>query len=298
MASATFSVPKPSLQGFTEFSGLRSSSASLPFGKKLSSDEFVSAITFQTSAMGSSGGYRKGVTEAKLKVAINGFGRIGRNFLRCWHGRKDSPFDVIAINDTGGVKQASHLLKYDSTLGIFDADVKPSGDAALSVDGKIIKVVSNRNPSLLPWKELGIDIVIEGTGVFVDREGAGKHIEAGAKKVIITAPGKGDIPTYVVGVNADAYNPDEPIISNASCTTNCLAPFVKVLDQKFGGRSRLVRRSQIDTTRATSGCRCGEVALGAGATSPCRSRRSLRSVDGERVHGVAPVGRSHALLVQ
>ncbi|KAJ4877908.1 Eukaryotic peptide chain release factor subunit 1-3 [Raphanus sativus] len=137
-------------EGFTEFSGLRSSSASLPLGKKLSSDEFVSAITFQTSAIGSSGGYRKGVTEAKLTVAINGFGRIGRNFLRCWHGRKDSPLDIIAINDTGGVKQASHLLKYDSTLGIFDADVKPSGDAALSVDGKIIQVVSNRNPSLLP----------------------------------------------------------------------------------------------------------------------------------------------------
>uniref|UniRef100_M4E8W3 glyceraldehyde-3-phosphate dehydrogenase (NADP(+)) (phosphorylating) n=1 Tax=Brassica campestris TaxID=3711 RepID=M4E8W3_BRACM len=243
MALATFSVPKPSLQGFTDFSGLRSSSASLPFGKKLSSDEFVSAVTFQTSAMGSSGGYRKGVTEAKLKVAINGFGRIGRNFLRCWHGRKDSPFDVIAINDTGGVKQASHLLKYDSTLGIFDADVKPSGDAALSVDGKIIKVVSNRNPSLLPWKELGIDIVIEGTGVFVDREG--------------------DIPTYVVGVNADAYNPDEPIISNASCTTNCLAPFVKVLDQKFGiikgtmttthsytGDQRLLDASHRDLRRA------------------------------------------------
>ncbi|KAH0923871.1 hypothetical protein HID58_023889 [Brassica napus] len=203
MALATFSVPKPSLQGFTDFSGLRSSSASLPFGKKLSSDEFVSAVTFQTSAMGSSGGYRKGVTEAKLKVAINGFGRIGRNFLRCWHGRKDSPFDVIAINDTGG------------------------------------------------------------TGVFVDREGAGKHIEAGAKKVIITAPGKGDIPTYVVGVNADAYNPDEPIISNASCTTNCLAPFVKVLDQKFGiikgtmttthsytGDQRLLDASHRDLRRA------------------------------------------------
>ncbi|CAN7125024.1 unnamed protein product, partial [Brassica rapa subsp. narinosa] len=205
MASATFSVPKPSLQGFTEFSGLRSSSASLPFGnKKLSSDEFVSAVTFQTSAVSSLGGYRKGVTEAKLKVAINGFGRIGRNFLRCWHGRKDSPFDVIAINDTGGVKQASHLLKYDSTLGIFDADVKPSGDAALSVDGKIIKIVSNRNPSLLPWKRLSLQLQAK------------------------------DIPTYVVGVNADAYNPDEPIISNASCTTNCLAPFVKVLDQKFG----------------------------------------------------------------
>lgn len=259
MASVTFSVPK----GFTEFSGLRSSSASLPFGKKLSSDEFVSIVSFQTSAMGSSGGYRKGVTEAKLKVAINGFGRIGRNFLRCWHGRKDSPLDIIAINDTGGVKQASHLLKYDSTLGIFDADVKPSGETAISVDGKIIQVVSNRNPSLLPWKELGIDIVIEGTGVFVDREGAGKHIEAGAKKVIITAPGKGDIPTYVVGVNADAYSHDEPIISNASCTTNCLAPFVKVLDQKFGiikgtmttthsytGDQRLLDASHRDLRRA------------------------------------------------
>lgn len=174
------------------------------------------------------------MVEAKLKVAINGFGRIGRNFLRCWHGRKDSPLDVVAINDTGGVKQASHLLKYDSTLGIFDADVKPAGDRAISVDGKIIQVVTDRNPANLPWKALGIDIVIEGTGVFVDREGAGKHIQAGAKKVLITAPGKGDIPTYVVGVNADTYSHDEPIISNASCTTNCLAPFVKVLDQKFG----------------------------------------------------------------
>ncbi|OAY85909.1 Glyceraldehyde-3-phosphate dehydrogenase GAPA1, chloroplastic [Ananas comosus] len=175
------------------------------------------------------GGYKKGVTEAKLKVAINGFGRIGRNFLRCWHGRKDSQLEVIAINDTGGVKQASHLLKYDSTLGIFDADVKPEGDSAISVDGK----------------------------------GAGKHISAGAKKVLITAPGKGDIPTYVVGVNADTYAPDEPIISNASCTTNCLAPFVKVLDQKFGiikgtmttthsytGDQRLLDASHRDLRRA------------------------------------------------
>jgi glyceraldehyde-3-phosphate dehydrogenase (NADP+) (phosphorylating) len=167
-------------------------------------------------------------------VAINGFGRIGRNFLRCWHGRDDSPLDVIAINDTGGVKQASHLLKYDSTLGTFDADVKPVGDDGISVDGKVIKVVSDRNPSNLPWGELGIDLVIEGTGVFVDREGAGKHIQAGAKKVLITAPGKGDIPTYVVGVNADHYNPDEPIISNASCTTNCLAPVAKVLQDLCG----------------------------------------------------------------
>ncbi|KAJ9132927.1 hypothetical protein P3X46_033745 [Hevea brasiliensis] len=266
MASATLAVAKPSLQGngkgFQEFSGLRNSAAFLPFAKK-TSDDFLSVVAFKTSTVGSSnGGYRKTAAEAKLKVAINGFGRIGRNFLRCWHGRKDSPLDVIAINDTGGVKQASHLLKYDSTLGIFEADVKPAEDG-ISVDGKVIKVVSNRNPINLPWKDLGIDLVIEGTGVFVDREGAGKHIQAGAKKVLITAPGKGDIPTYVVGVNADAYNPDEPIISNASCTTNCLAPFVKVLDQKFGiikgtmttthsytGDQRLLDASHRDLRRA------------------------------------------------
>ncbi|KAJ9189808.1 hypothetical protein P3X46_001061 [Hevea brasiliensis] len=266
MASATLSVAKPSLQGngkgFQEFSGLRNSPAFLPYAKK-TPDDFLSLVAFQTSAVGSSnGGYRKTAAEAKIKVAINGFGRIGRNFLRCWHGRKDSPLDVIAINDTGGVKQASHLLKYDSTLGIFEADVKPAEDG-ISVDGKVIKVVTDRNPINLPWKDLGIDLVIEGTGVFVDRDGAGKHIQAGAKKVLITAPGKGDIPTYVVGVNADAYSPDEPIISNASCTTNCLAPFVKVLDQKFGiikgtmttthsytGDQRLLDASHRDLRRA------------------------------------------------
>merc|ERR1719242_1753946 len=141
------------------------------------------------------------VTEAALKVAINGFGRIGRNFLRCWHGRKDTLLDVVAVNDSGGVKQASHLLKYDSTLGVFGADVQIVDDTHFSVDGKVITVVSNRDPTQLPWAELGIDIVIEGTGVFLTTEGAGKHLEAGAKKVVITAPGKGDVPTYVVGVN-------------------------------------------------------------------------------------------------
>ncbi|XP_047262426.1 glyceraldehyde-3-phosphate dehydrogenase A, chloroplastic isoform X1 [Capsicum annuum] len=225
---------------------------------------FVPNIKHSTLVAEIGGGKNKGrVVEAKLKVAINGFGRIGRNFLRCWHGRKDSPLEVIAINDSGGVKQASHLLKYDSTLGIFDADVKPVGTDGISVDGKVIKVVSDRNPINLPWKDLGVDLVIEGTGVFVDREGAGKHIQAGAKKVLITAPGKGDIPTYVVGVNADLYSPDEPIISNASCTTNCLAPFVKVLDQKFGiikgtmttthsytGDQRLLDASHRDLRRA------------------------------------------------
>ncbi|KAG2572564.1 hypothetical protein PVAP13_7KG187300 [Panicum virgatum] len=239
-------VPLQGAAGLCEFSGLRSS-ASLPLRRSnAASDDFMSAVSFRTHAVGtSSGGPRRAPAEAKLKVAINGFGRIGRNFLRCWHGRDDSPLDVIAINDTGGVKQASHLLKYDSTLGIFDADVRPEGDSAISVDGKVIKVVSDRNPSNLPWGELGIDLVIEGTGV------------------LITAPGKGDIPTYVVGVNADQYNPDEPIISNASCTTNCLAPFVKVLDQKFGiikgtmttthsytGDQRLLDASHRDLRRA------------------------------------------------
>merc|ERR1712100_148633 len=172
----------------------------------------------------------------KCKVAINGFGRIGRNFLRCWHGRgSDTMLDVVAINDSGGVKQASHLVKYDSVLGTFEADVQIVDDTHISVDGKKIEIVSSRDPLQLPWKALGVDIVIEGTGVFIDTPGASKHIQAGAKKVVITAPAKGnDIPTYVVGVNADQYDPSANIVSNASCTTNCLAPFAKVLDEKFG----------------------------------------------------------------
>jgi glyceraldehyde-3-phosphate dehydrogenase (NADP+) (phosphorylating) len=202
--------------------------------------------------------------EKKLRVAINGFGRIGRNFLRCWEGRSNSLLDVVAINDSGGVKQASHLLKYDSTLGKFDADVKVVDDSTISVNGKNIKVVSSRDPLALPWKEMEIDLVIEGTGVFIDSKGAGKHIEAGAKKVLITAPAKGsDVPTYVVGVNAADYKHSDAIISNASCTTNCLAPFVKVLDEKFGivkgtmttthsytGDQRLLDASHRDLRRA------------------------------------------------
>eukprot|EP00877_Chromochloris_zofingiensis_P006706 jgi/Chrzof1/2289/Cz11g09290.t1 len=202
--------------------------------------------------------------EKKVNVAINGFGRIGRNFLRCWEGRSNSLLDVIAINDSGGVKQAAHLLKYDSTLGTFNADVKIIDDSHISVNGKSIKVVSSRNPLELPWGEMGIDLVIEGTGVFVDSAGAGKHIQAGAKKVLITAPAKGsDVPTYVVGVNEKDYKHTDAIISNASCTTNCLAPFVKVLDEKFGivkgtmttthsytGDQRLLDASHRDLRRA------------------------------------------------
>jgi len=171
-----------------------------------------------------------------IKVAINGFGRIGRNFIRCLEGRTDSQMEVVAINDTSGIKTAAHLLKYDSILGTFDADVEVTADDEISVNGKPIKVVSSRNPLELPWKELGIDIVVEATGVFIDKEGAGKHIEAGAKKVLITAPGKGDgVGTFVVGVNSDEYDHDKyDIVSNASCTTNCMAPFISVLEEEFG----------------------------------------------------------------
>lgn len=204
------------------------------------------------------------MAQKKIRVAINGFGRIGRNFLRCWEGRKDSLLDVVAINDSGGVKQASHLLKYDSTLGTFSADVKVVDDGCISVNGKQIKIVSSRDPTQLPWKAMDIDLVIEGTGVFIDTPGAGKHIAAGAKKVLITAPAKGnDIPTFVIGVNAELYKHEYPIISNASCTTNCLAPFVKVLQEKFGivkgtmttthsytGDQRLLDASHRDLRRA------------------------------------------------
>ncbi len=170
-----------------------------------------------------------------IRVAINGFGRIGRNFLRCWLTRENSGFDIVAINNTSDPKTACHLLKYDSLLGRLDEDVTFTDDT-ITVGDKTIKCCSDRNPNNLPWGAWDIDLVIESTGVFVSEEGARRHLEAGAKQVLITAPGKGgNVDTYVVGVNADQYvHGKNPIISNASCTTNCLAPVVKVVNDAFG----------------------------------------------------------------
>jgi glyceraldehyde-3-phosphate dehydrogenase (NAD(P)) len=172
-----------------------------------------------------------------LRVAINGFGRIGRNFMRCWLSRgANTGIEVVGLNDTSDPKTNSHLLQYDSMLGrIRDAEVSYT-DNALIVNGRTIKCFSDRNPLNLPWKEWGVDLVIEATGVFNDDVGASKHLQSGARKVILTAPGKGaGVGTFVVGVNADEYrHEDFDILSNASCTTNCMAPLVKVLDQTFG----------------------------------------------------------------
>ena len=170
-----------------------------------------------------------------IRVAINGFGRIGRNFLRCWLGRENSQLELVGLNDTSDPKTNAHLLKYDSMLGKLDADIRADGNSII-VNGKTIKCVSDRNPLNLPWADWGVDLIIESTGVFVTEEGASKHLQAGAKKVLITAPGKGgNVGTYVIGVNdADYEHGKENVVSNASCTTNCLAPIVKVIHDNFG----------------------------------------------------------------
>ena len=167
-----------------------------------------------------------------VKVGINGFGRIGRNIMRAALGNKE--IDFVAVNDLTNTQTLAHLLKYDSILGNLDADVKASGDS-ITVNGDAFKVLSVKDPGELPWKDLGVDVVFESTGRFTDRDSAARHITAGAKKVIITAPGKKADLMTVLGVNQDAYDPAKHhIISNASCTTNCLAPFAKVLHESFG----------------------------------------------------------------
>ncbi|MFM2431345.1 MAG: hypothetical protein RLZZ511_2558 [Cyanobacteriota bacterium] len=168
-----------------------------------------------------------------VRVAINGFGRIGRIFLRCWAERQQSDFEVVAINATSDPKTSAHLFKYDSVMGTFKGELS-ADENSMTINGKVIKCCSDRNPDNLPWKEWDIDLVIESTGVFTTKEGAMRHVNAGAKKVLITAPGKNDDGTFVVGVNEGDYDHDRcQVISNASCTTNCLAPIVKVLHEHF-----------------------------------------------------------------
>src|SRR5438477_5774709 len=164
-----------------------------------------------------------------VKVGINGFGRIGRNIMRAALG--DRNIDFVAVNDLTSAKTLAHLLKYDSVLGNLHAKVV-AGQDTISVDGDEFKVLSMRDPAQLPWKDLGVDVVFESTGLFTNRDDAAKHVTAGAKKVVITAPAKGPDLTVVLGVNDEKYDPAKHhIISNASCTTNCLAPLAKVIHQ-------------------------------------------------------------------
>src|SRR6266496_5000092 len=165
---------------------------------------------------------------AKVKVGINGFGRIGRNFFRA-HLQRGGDFEVVAANDLGDAKTMAHLLKYDSVLGRLDQDVEV-GDGKITVGGDDLLLLSERDPKDLPWRDLGVDIVIESTGLFTDREGVSGHLEAGAAKVVVSAPATDPDVTVVLGVNDGEYDPEaHRIVSNASCTTNCVAPMAKVL---------------------------------------------------------------------
>jgi glyceraldehyde 3-phosphate dehydrogenase len=168
-----------------------------------------------------------------IKVGINGFGRIGRNFFRAAKER-GADIDFVAANDLLSVELMAHLLKYDTILGTYDGDVELVGDG-IKVDGSTLKILAERDPTALPWGELGVDVVVESTGLFTSRDKAAQHLDAGAPIVIISAPGKDVDATFVVGVNDGTFDPDRhKVISNASCTTNCFVPMVKVLDDAFG----------------------------------------------------------------
>lgn len=169
-----------------------------------------------------------------MKVGLSGFGRIGRDVLRVWAEKKVDEFEIVAINASGSLQDLAHLFKYDTMYGKFDGTIEVAEDGFV-INGKKVKVVAHRDPVEIPWKELGVELVIDSTGAFRDREGLSKHITAGAKKVIITAPAKDEDITIVLGVNEEKYDPaNHHIISNASCTTNCLAPVAKVILENFG----------------------------------------------------------------
>ena len=169
-----------------------------------------------------------------IKVGINGFGRIGRNLVRAAMGNRD--IDFVAVNDITDTRTLAHLLKYDSILGNLDATIE-AGDGWISVNGDRFTVLSQKDPAQLPWRDLGVDVVFESTGLFTKRDDAAKHVAGGAKRVIITAPATGPDGSFVMGVNHQQYDPaSHVVVSNASCTTNCLAPFAKVLHESFGIR--------------------------------------------------------------
>jgi glyceraldehyde 3-phosphate dehydrogenase len=175
-----------------------------------------------------------------LKVGLSGFGRIGRDVFRIWAENNVEEFDIVAINASGKIEDLAHLFKYDSLYGKFEGTID-TYEEGFVVNGKKIPVIAFRDPAELPWKEMGVDVAIDSTGAFRDREGLQKHLDAGAKKVIVTAPAKGEDITIVLGVNDDKYDPENHnIISNASCTTNCLAPVAKVILDKLGVKKGLM----------------------------------------------------------
>jgi len=190
---------------------------------------------------------REGIVYMTVKVGINGFGRIGRNFFRAMVDQK-ADLDIVAVNDLTDTKTLAHLLKYDSILGRFPGEITYD-DNSITVDGHKIQVCEERDPANLPWKDLGVEVVVESTGLFTDGEKAKAHIAAGAKKVIISAPAKNVDATFVIGVNEQEYDTSKHnIISNASCTTNCLAPLAKVFEDEFG-----IERGVMTTIHAYTG---------------------------------------------
>jgi glyceraldehyde 3-phosphate dehydrogenase len=182
-----------------------------------------------------------------VKVGINGFGRIGRNFFRAQQ-ELDADVEIVAVNDLGDAKTMAHLLKYDSNLGPFNGEVQLE-NGVLRAGGEEVRILSERDPAALPWGDLGVEVVLESTGIFTDREGAQKHLDAGAKKVVISAPATDPDVTIVLGVNDDVYDPvSHHIVSNASCTTNCLAPVAKLLHEAIG-----IRHGVMTTVHAYTG---------------------------------------------
>jgi glyceraldehyde 3-phosphate dehydrogenase len=182
-----------------------------------------------------------------IRVGVNGFGRIGRNFFRAAK-KSGADIDFVAVNDLGSVPEMAHLLQYDSVMGRLDAKVEVRDDG-ISVDGDVLKVLAIRNPAELPWGDLGVDVVVESTGIFTSRDKAAQHLEGGAPRVIVSAPASGADATFVVGVNDGDFDPAKHlVVSNASCTTNCFVPMVKVLDDAFG-----VEKGLMSTVHAYTG---------------------------------------------